>query len=120
MINGDVLSYFTGANIAQKVDIVLTGLSVKFESILTIALFLLKPLKMNGLVDILLECENRHKRFFLEILLQTNMVQHPPMLSNPAMTPLTVPMLESRSMGSFSHSGQGPYCSRGQSNHGHH
>lgn len=52
--------------IEEQVDIVLASLSVKFDSVLTLASFLMEHLKMDRLVNIILECEQRQKRFVLK------------------------------------------------------
>lgn len=60
----------------DQVDIVLIGLSAEFEPVVTVVLFALESISMDHLIDILLECESRQKRFIAEALVQANLVHH--------------------------------------------
>ncbi|KAH1099093.1 hypothetical protein J1N35_016014 [Gossypium stocksii] len=60
----------------EQVGIVLVGLSVNFEAVVTVASLAPELLKMDQLVDILLECENRQQRFVLGTPVQANLVHH--------------------------------------------
>ncbi|KAH1083132.1 hypothetical protein J1N35_022893 [Gossypium stocksii] len=50
----------------EQVDIVLVGLSAELDSVFTFASFSPKPLAMDRLVDILLECESRKFNYLID------------------------------------------------------
>ncbi|PPD83975.1 hypothetical protein GOBAR_DD19090 [Gossypium barbadense] len=67
--------------------------------------------------EILLECENRQRRFVSEVPPQSNLVQHSSG-SDSMLAPPTGSMPDSQCMSAFSHSGRKSYRGRGQSNYG--
>ncbi|PPS11219.1 hypothetical protein GOBAR_AA09426 [Gossypium barbadense] len=58
----------------EQVHVVLVGLSIEFESMITMATFSLVPLSMARLVEMYLECENCQRRFVVETSIHANLV----------------------------------------------
>ncbi|KAK5776235.1 hypothetical protein PVK06_044194 [Gossypium arboreum] len=58
----------------DQIDIVLVGISVEFDSMLTMASFSFEPLTIEWLVNILLECEHSQQIFVSEVSVQVNLV----------------------------------------------
>ncbi|MBA0839094.1 hypothetical protein Goarm_004863 [Gossypium armourianum] len=61
---------------AEKVEIVLAGLTPEFDAILTLALFSLEPLPLQQLVDVLLEYENRQMRVVQDVPVHANLLEN--------------------------------------------
>lgn len=59
---------------AERVEIILAGISSEFDVILTLASFLTKALPLQKLVDALLEFESRQSRTVSETFFHANLV----------------------------------------------
>lgn len=53
---------------------VLVGMFVEFDVVVTMVAFALEPMRLDRLVEVLLDCENRHKQLSLDSSVQVNMV----------------------------------------------
>lgn len=62
---------------AEKVEVVLAGLSVDFDIVLTLASFLMETLPFQRLVDVLLEFESRQLQVAREVPMQAHLVEQP-------------------------------------------
>lgn len=60
---------------AERVKVMLAGLSSEFDAVVTLASFSSEPLPLRGLVNILLEQESRQQRLVLESPFQVNLTE---------------------------------------------
>lgn len=63
---------------AEKVKIILAGLPLDFDAVITLASFLSEPLPLQRLIDVLLEYENRQICAIHEVSLHTNLLEFGP------------------------------------------
>ncbi|KAH1074392.1 hypothetical protein J1N35_026720 [Gossypium stocksii] len=63
---------------AEKVEVILTGLPLKFNAVRTLASFSTETLSFQHLVDVLLECETQLARAVQELPIQANFVEFVP------------------------------------------
>ncbi|PPD68574.1 hypothetical protein GOBAR_DD34551 [Gossypium barbadense] len=60
---------------SEQDDVVLVGMFVEFDVVVTMVAFALEPMRLDRLVEVLLDCENRHKQLSLDSSVQVNMCQ---------------------------------------------
>ncbi|KAK5842750.1 hypothetical protein PVK06_005140 [Gossypium arboreum] len=63
----------------EKVEIVLTGLPLEFDAILTLASLSSEPLPLQRLVDVLIEYENRQMHMIQDMPLHANLLESGPL-----------------------------------------
>ncbi|KAK5836180.1 hypothetical protein PVK06_011936 [Gossypium arboreum] len=51
---------------SEQVDVVLARLSIKFNAVVMMTAFVLEPIRLEGLVEVLLDCEHRQKQLALD------------------------------------------------------
>lgn len=73
----DVLDAF-GQGVTEKVQIqvILTSLLMEFESVTSLVTYSPILMSMEQVMDALLECETRQRRFVAKVLLHSNLVQY--------------------------------------------
>lgn len=63
-----------GVTESEQIQVIFVGLTMEFESVITFVKISLVPLTMEQLIDTLLECEMRQRRFVTDMPLHANLV----------------------------------------------